>query len=197
MKPKNNHSSQTKPKIMIERAGNLTKHGIEAIRAVAGTEKEYETYVNKYSKDKTADIHSPHNSDQSIKEQNDTSKDSVLDSKLDSVLREEAQRMAPKPNLKTAVSENADILTRIKYLKDTSIIEPTFTRESKNDKLKGMSEMLDAVQKIINEMFPKCICEGDCIDKNCPNELMDGAWTDYYNKELTEKITRMREELKK
>lgn len=35
--------------VTIERVGNITKHGTEAIRAVAGTDKEYESYVDKYS----------------------------------------------------------------------------------------------------------------------------------------------------
>lgn len=35
--------------VFIERAGNITKHGIEAIRAVAGTDEEYKAYVDKYS----------------------------------------------------------------------------------------------------------------------------------------------------
>jgi len=37
--------------VIIERAGNMTKHGQEAIRAVCGTDEEYTAYVNKYEED--------------------------------------------------------------------------------------------------------------------------------------------------
>ncbi len=37
--------------VFIERAGNITKHGHEAIRAVAGTDEEYKAYVDKYKEE--------------------------------------------------------------------------------------------------------------------------------------------------
>ena len=39
--------------VYIERAGNMTKHGQEAIRAVCGTDEEYTAYVNKYMQEDT------------------------------------------------------------------------------------------------------------------------------------------------
>ena len=37
--------------VFIERVGNMTKHGKEAIRAVCGIDEEYNAYVNKYRQD--------------------------------------------------------------------------------------------------------------------------------------------------
>lgn len=37
--------------VVIERAGNITKHGHEAIKAICGTDEEYKAYVKKYSED--------------------------------------------------------------------------------------------------------------------------------------------------
>lgn len=51
---------------------------------------------------------------------------------------------------------------------------------------------LDDVLKIIDKEFPICICKDDeSVDKYCPNELMDGAWSGSINNNLKRELKQL------
>lgn len=66
--------------------------------------------------------------------------------------------------------------------------------DAMDKEMRGMVKVED-VLKIIDKEFPLCICD-DGIEggkADCPNELMDGAWTDGINRDLTKKIKALAE----
>lgn len=48
------------------------------------------------------------------------------------------------------------------------------------------------ILKIIDEILPMCICkDDDCVDKNCPSELLDGVWSNNLNLTIRERIEKL------
>lgn len=48
---------------------------------------------------------------------------------------------------------------------------------------------VDDVLKILNYILPCCICKSNQpIDKDCPNELLDGIWSDSLNRKIKREI---------
>ena len=50
------------------------------------------------------------------------------------------------------------------------------------------AEVIGQVLDIINREFPVCTCKDDIVNPDCPNELLDGAWSNNLNLHLSEEI---------
>ena len=57
----------------------------------------------------------------------------------------------------------------------------------------GYNIALSDVEKIVDELFPKCSCVGEVIAKDCPKTWIE-CWSDGLNNEIKEEIAKLKGE---
>lgn len=130
--------------------------------------------------EQTRKEHSP----RKIEPKQPTREGKVVEDTIQSVRKElEDSVKAIKPLLNRFVS--------IIFLKlDEGEVEE-LNRAFKSYKLEGFNLGVSLAQKeflqIIDKLYPLCICEGDDVDKNCPNEWVED-WSDNINRELKQSL---------